>query len=124
MWLEAGPHEHASIASFNRQAIILMAHNAPERLISDAQRGAIDEIDHTKRSFTIGSCLGGVNYTPDVFPQHKQVIARSLERLALDTMREGAYGETQAVARLAWKARYATAHRGLQRNYELLRDDE
>lgn len=122
-WLEAGLHEHASVASFNRQGIALMANGGPAKLVGDALTGALDEIDHAKRSFAIGSGVGGRSFGPGPFPEHQNAHYFNLTHLALTTLEEGGVGETRAAARAAFQAK-VSVHPGLRANYEQIRDDE
>lgn len=52
-WLEDAAAEHASIASFARFALELLAVGAPADLVAAAHRAALDEIRHAEACFTI-----------------------------------------------------------------------
>ncbi|MCB9688088.1 MAG: hypothetical protein H6738_24105 [Alphaproteobacteria bacterium] len=61
-WVAAGLAEHASIASFARLALELLALGAPPELVERAHLAAIDEIRHARLSF--GAAGGGVGPGP------------------------------------------------------------
>lgn len=50
-WLEDALVEHASIASFSRHALELLAVGAPAELVRGAQRAAMDEVVHARLAF-------------------------------------------------------------------------
>lgn len=52
-WLEDAAAEHASVASFARFALELLAVGAPADLVAAAHRAALDEIRHAEACFTI-----------------------------------------------------------------------
>jgi hypothetical protein len=51
--------EHASVASFMRFALALLAHGAPADLVRDANAAALDEIEHARAAFALASALAG-----------------------------------------------------------------
>jgi hypothetical protein len=56
-WVEQGRDEHASVASFNRFSLSLMARGAPASLVRRAQLAALDEIKHAELSFSLAAAL-------------------------------------------------------------------
>ena len=50
-WLELAEAEHASIASFARNTLQLMAIGAPSYLLTASQEASIDEVKHTQMCF-------------------------------------------------------------------------
>jgi hypothetical protein len=54
-WLHDARLEHASIASFARATLELMAHAAPAALIEATQRASLDEIRHASLCFALAS---------------------------------------------------------------------
>lgn len=50
-WVEYGLAEHASIASFSRHSLQLLALGAPATLVEEAHRAALDEIQHARICF-------------------------------------------------------------------------
>lgn len=104
-WLQDAAMEHASVGSFSRATLELMAVGAPPELLLDCQRAAIDEIDHAKACVEIAVACGGepTSFGPlDVPPPR----AADLARLAADTFVEGCVGETTAAL---WVDRAASA---------------
>jgi hypothetical protein len=97
-WAEAGRLEHASVASFARFALELLALGAPADLLARTSAAMADEIDHARRCFGMAAAHGlpaGVGALP---------VAGAL-RAAGDpgaTLRaliqEGCIGETLAAA--------------------------
>ena len=93
-WLADALNEHASIASFARATIELMAVGAPADLVSRTQAASLDEVTHARLCFGLAS-----RYGSDVAPGPLPALApRSggLERVAVDTFTEGCVGETVA----------------------------
>lgn len=94
-WLADGQMEHASIASFSRFALDLLALGAPPQLLADAQRAALDEIEHARRCFSIASrlaqkALGPGSLSVDALNVH------SLNDAVRAAIAEGCVGETLA----------------------------
>jgi hypothetical protein len=58
-WLAAARAEHASVASFARFTLQLLAHAAPPELVADAQRAALDEVDHARTAYALASAYAG-----------------------------------------------------------------
>jgi len=58
-WLEIAAMEHASIASFARFSLQLLALGAPPDLLADAQRAALDEVEHARIAFAAASAYAG-----------------------------------------------------------------
>lgn len=67
-WLENGLVEHASIASFARATLELMAVGAPPSLVAAAQRAAADEVRHAQMCFAIASSYAGEPVGPAPLP--------------------------------------------------------
>jgi len=94
-WLDDALVEHASVASFARAALELMALGAPPELLADCQRAGLDEVRHAEGCFALVERYGGRRVAPGPIPA---VAARpaSLERLAVHTFAEGCVAETIA----------------------------
>ncbi|WP_437277134.1 hypothetical protein WME90_38750 [Sorangium sp. So ce375] len=94
-WAERGRNEHASVASFGRFALALMAQGAPPQLLEAAHRAAIDEVRHARLALAIASAYAGEPVGVGPLPLHGALddIA-SLEALTLATVVEGCVGET------------------------------
>lgn len=98
-WAHDAQHEHASVASFARVALELMAHGAPPALIAAAHRAARDEVEHARLCFALASRFAGETTGPGPLPLGDSVpLTPSLAALAAATVAEGCIGETLAVA--------------------------
>jgi hypothetical protein len=95
-WLEDARLEHASIASFARFTLELLALGAPADLIADAQRATGDEVDHARRCFTLASRYAGQPLGPGPLGIEGQVLRSTLVDIAMSAVREGCVGETLA----------------------------
>ena len=56
-WVRRGLYEHASVASFARHTLDLLAAAAPAVLVSEAQQAATDEINHAQLCFGVANSL-------------------------------------------------------------------
>lgn len=121
-WLADARAEHASIASFARAALELMAVGAPLALVAECQRAGLDEVRHAELCFALAERYLGRRLTPGALPA-PPARAPSLARLAADTFEEGCVGETTAtlmVERALESCRDPQATRALTR---ILRDE-
>lgn len=114
--------EHASIASFARATLELMAVGAPPSLLEQAQRAALDEIAHARLCFSLAARHGGAAIEPGPLPVPPPRPA-SLPRLAADAFAEGCVGETIA-ALAAQRATRAVADPEVKAALAQLADDE
>lgn len=109
LWLADAAMEHASIASFARLSLELLALGAPPELLQGAHQAALDEIEHAQACFGLAtrfatSLDADLSETPAVVPSrgpgmlslHGMTFAGTLEELVVGTMREGCVGETHA----------------------------
>jgi hypothetical protein len=95
LWAKAGAEEHASVASFSRLALELMALGAPTTLLADVQRAALDEVRHAESCWELARHFGGSRVTAGEFPFAGPVAVRvTLAELAYAAAREGCLGET------------------------------
>ncbi|MDP2340357.1 MAG: hypothetical protein Q8O67_05325 [Deltaproteobacteria bacterium] len=60
-WVTQGLFEHASVASFARSTLELMAHGAPLELIRRTAQAALDEVRHAEQCFAIARRLDDVD---------------------------------------------------------------
>ncbi|WP_437875771.1 hypothetical protein [Sorangium sp. So ce513] len=94
-WAERGQSEHASVASFGRFALGLMALGAPPELLEAAHRAAIDEVRHARLALAVASAYAGEPVGVGPLPLHGALDdVGSLESLTLATVAEGCVGET------------------------------
>jgi len=101
-WLRDAQLEHASIASFARFGLQLLALGAPATLIAGAHRAALDEVAHAQACFALASRYAGRALGPGELPMPSSFAPTSLAETAAMTVREGCIAETIA-ARLAYE---------------------
>ena len=101
--------EHASVASFARFALDLMAVGAPSDLVTAAHEAALDEVRHARLCFALAGGYRGVPVSPSAFPFQGSVpITKDLATLAAETARDGCINETVAAVRAAEELARAT----------------
>ncbi|HEY0463400.1 MAG TPA: hypothetical protein VGC79_04285, partial [Polyangiaceae bacterium] len=114
-WRENGRTEHASVASFARLTLDLMALGAPPALVTSASLDALDEIRHTEACFALAHALDGKLESPGPFPEaqraHTLSTVRSvaLAQLAVLSLVDGALHEgvsARIIAKLARRAQH------------------
>jgi len=94
-WEKDGFAEHASIGSFSRHLLELLAVGAPSQLISGVQRAIGEEIIHAQLCFSLASFYRGSPVEPGKFPVDSNVTVRTdITSLAVGTAIEGCYEET------------------------------
>lgn len=98
-WANDGLAEHASVASFARFALQLMAVGAPSDLVALAQRAALDEVEHARLAFAVASAYAGRQVGPGPFPVAEGGMAVTLAELAAATAAEGCINETLSTLR-------------------------
>ncbi|HQY62922.1 MAG: hypothetical protein IPF92_10665 [Myxococcales bacterium] len=106
-WWRAGLLEHASIASFAKLSLDLLAHGAPPDLLRRTHEAARDEIAHAELCFTIAERLSGLRRGPGPLVSGP-LVSLDLRALARETFVDGCIGET--LAALAARERSAAAH--------------
>jgi hypothetical protein len=95
-WARDARYEHASVASFARLALELLAVGAPPELLRDAQQAMGDEIRHAEHCFALASTYAGSLMGPGPLPFDGALPRASLEDMAAAAVREGCIGETIA----------------------------
>lgn len=101
VWERDGLTEHASIASFAKLVLELLALGAPASLVSSAQRAMGDEIRHAERAFTLAALYGGKAVEPGPLPIAGALrAAPELAAFAARTASEGCIAETVAALQL------------------------
>jgi hypothetical protein len=94
-WTADGLLEHASIASFGRFALELLAVGAPADLVAEAHRAALDEVEHARLCLGLAAAYAGSPIAPAPFPFGGRVeVSADLASIAARAVREGCVGET------------------------------
>jgi hypothetical protein len=108
-WTADALLEHASVASFARLSLALLAAGAPPELIDETHRAAADEVRHARLCFALASAYAGEDVGPGAFPLGGAVqVPATLGELAVSTVREGCVGETVAAVVAAEQLARAT----------------
>lgn len=111
MWLTAARQEHASIASFGRFALALLAFGAPPELITATHTAALDEIRHARAAFALASRYAKEPLGPGAFPMPKELpMPADLTDLVASLVEEGCVGETIAALFAVEQRLVATDH--------------
>jgi hypothetical protein len=96
-WTRDALFEHASVASFGRFAMELLAVGAPADLVEEAHRAALDEARHARLCFALASAYAGETIAPGAFPFDGRVeVVADLASIAARAAKEGCIGETVA----------------------------
>jgi hypothetical protein len=95
-WLQDARMEHASIASFARFTLDLLAYGAPAELVEAAQRAALDEVEHARACFGLAARYSALDRGPAPLSAAGVQVAASLWDAALAAFREGCVAETVA----------------------------
>ena len=121
-WRRDGLLEHASVASFSRAALELLALAAPADLVAQYQRAALEEIRHAQMCFAIAYRYDPVPTAPGplVAPAARE---SSFVRLAVDTFIEGCVHETTAALEASRAAAGCTVT-AIRRVLHRIADDE
>jgi hypothetical protein len=90
--------EHASVASFARFSLELLALGAPSELVTEAHKAALDEVEHARTAFAIASRLAGQVIGPDKLPAATAPLGASVEAFVASLVMEGCVGETLGAA--------------------------
>jgi len=97
-WLEHAEGEHASVASFARNTLQLMAMGSPPDLLIASQNAAIDEIRHAKLSYGIASAYLKTDFGPGTIDVEGSLPKLDLKGLVHSIIEEGCIEETIAAA--------------------------
>ena len=96
-WRHDGLFEHASVASFGRFALELLAVGAPPELIAAAHEAALDEVRHARACLELAAAYDGDASGPGAFPFAGSVaVSSDLADIAARAAIEGCVGETIA----------------------------
>ncbi|MEM6989196.1 MAG: ferritin-like domain-containing protein [Myxococcota bacterium] len=123
-WIRSGLAEHASVASFARFIMQLLALGAPSDLVEQAQSAVADEIDHARRCFAVASQYAEQRVGPGRLPMDAALDGdQDLVSVTAAVIREGCIGETLAAAEVAEAAQWAE-HPELRDTLSAIADDE
>lgn len=106
-WARAARAEHASVASFARFILQLIALGAPPALILAAQEALADEVAHAQVCFALASAYGENPLGPGPLPAACAALATDLESAVLAAIDEACVGETLAALEVAEAAAHA-----------------
>jgi hypothetical protein len=96
-WTEDALLEHASVASFARLSLALLAVGAPADLVASSHAAALDEVRHAGLCFALASAYAGHVVAPGSLSLGGPLaVDATLEAIAVSTIREGCVGETVA----------------------------
>lgn len=115
--------EHASIASFSRFTLELLSLGAPPNLIADAQRAALDEVEHAQIACALASAFEGREIGPGPLDVRGVDICSDRSRILASLIEEACIGETLAAAEAAALAP-EIVDPALRRAYERIAGDE
>jgi hypothetical protein len=101
-WALAARFEHASIASFNKFSLELLAVGAPGELVLAANRASLQEVEHAQACFAVASAYAGKPVGPGPLPIGVLALANvDLAVITRAAVEEGCVGETLAAAEAA-----------------------
>lgn len=95
-WLADAALEHASVASFARFALELLALGAPSELVADAHRAALDEVEHASLAYGLAAAYGAAELGPGPLDLGGMELRADLAAVAASAVTEGCIGETFA----------------------------
>ncbi|MFT3765885.1 MAG: ferritin-like domain-containing protein [Minicystis sp.] len=97
-WTEAAAMEHASVASFARFTLELLALGAPADLVREAQRAGADEVEHAKVAYGLASAYAGRAIGPGPLDLGSVRVATDRRAVVRALIEEACVGETLGVA--------------------------
>jgi hypothetical protein len=100
-WLEDALLEHASIASFARFTLQLLALGAPPALVEASQQASLDEVRHARDCFALASRYAKTTLGPSELPLAGALVEATLAEAVTAAIVEGCVGETIASAMAA-----------------------
>ncbi len=122
-WLDAARMEHASVASFARLTLELLAIGAPPELLARSQAAGIDEVRHAQACYSLAQTLGAGDVGPGPLAIDGSLRAPTLVEVAAAAAREGCVWETVAALQAQVEAVQAR-HPALQAWLQPIADDE
>ncbi|WP_437813236.1 ferritin-like domain-containing protein [Sorangium sp. So ce1078] len=116
--------EHASVASFARFSLQLLALGAPAALVGEAHRAALDEVEHARLAYGIASRLAGRALGPGPLLEAATApLGAGITEVVEALVEEGCVGETLGAAEGRELARIA-GDRALSAALARIADDE
>lgn len=97
-WLEIAAMEHASIGSFARFSLQLLALGAPPSLLADTQKAALDEIEHARIAYALASAYAGRKLGPGPLDASDAPLATSRREAIRSLIFEACVNETLGAA--------------------------
>ncbi len=97
-WAHIGAMEHASVASFARFAMDLLAFGAPPELVAGASSAMLDEIEHARLAYGLASAYAESALGPGPLDVGGARGAADIVELAIATFLEGCIAEGAAAA--------------------------
>jgi hypothetical protein len=104
-WAAIAALEHASVASFARFTLQLMALGAPADLLADTQRAAADEVEHARLAYALAAAAGGAPVGPGPLDLSGAAPAFDPAGVMRGLVDEACVGETLGAAEAAEAAR-------------------
>jgi len=101
-WAQDGLAEHASVASFARHTLELMAVGAPPEILVAAQKAGSEEVGHAQLCFGLARKYGVVT-EPGNFPLPKEEHAPTLLKMTLGVASEGCVSEFGSCIAASWQ---------------------
>lgn len=106
VWRADAQMEHASVASFARFTLQLLALGAPADVVMASQSASLDEVEHARLCFALASRFAGRAIGPTALDMASALPPTTLAECAGWTVIEGCIGETIAAltarAQLEW----------------------
>jgi hypothetical protein len=100
-WAREAAFEHASVASFARASLALLAVGAPPELVGATHAAALDEIEHARLTYALASAYGGKPTGPAALDVGDGAgRATTLVSLAVETFLDACAGESAAALAL------------------------
>ncbi len=99
-WAQRAQAEHASVGSFARFVLDLLAFGAPARLVARATQSQADEVRHAEQAFALASHWAGDVLGPGPLDLSGLRASASLAEAVFAAVREGCVEETVAAAQV------------------------
>ncbi len=97
-WLHIAALEHASVASFARFSLQLMALGAPPELLTATQQAGADEVEHARLAYGLASAYAGHLLGPGPLRLDDLRIETDRAIVVAELVREACVGETMGAA--------------------------